>query len=103
MEEVYATEQYIMSMANVAGVDPTVLDNINFDAVATVTGSGRGVPQSIMRTADEVQQLRESRQKAQEEQAQAQQQQAMMAMAGGAVAKGLEKQIGAETATGVMQ
>jgi len=103
MEEVYATEQYIMSMANVAGVDPTVLDNINFDAVATVTGSGRGVPQSIMRTADEVQQLRESRQKAQEEQAQAQQQQAMMEMAGGAVAKGLEKQIGAETATGVMQ
>ena len=56
-----------------------------------------------MRTADEVQQLRESRQKAQEEQAQAQQEQAMIEMAGGAVAKGIEKQIGAETATGVMQ
>jgi hypothetical protein len=103
MEEVYATEQYIASMGNAAAVEPTILDNIDFDAVATITGTGRGVPQSIMRTADEVQQLRESRQKAQEAQAQQQQQQAMMEMAGGAVVKGIEKQIGAEPATGVMQ
>ena len=103
MEEVFATEQYILSLSSMAQVDQTILDNIDFDAVAAVTGTGRGVPQSIMRTAEEVQQLREARQKAQEEQAQAQQEQAMMEMAGGAVAKGIEKQIGAETATGVMQ
>ena len=103
MEEVYATEQYLASMGNAAAVEPTILDNIDFDAVATITGTGRGVPQSIMRTADEVQELRAARQKAQEEQAQQQQQQAMMEMAGGAVAKGIEKQIGAEPATGVMQ
>ncbi len=97
MEEVYATEQYIMSLSNMAQVDQTILDNIDFDAVAVLTGTGRGVPQTIMRTADEVQQLRQSRQKAQEEQAQAQQQQQMMQLAGGAVAKGIENQMGTET------
>lgn len=96
MEEVYATEQYVMSMGNAAAVEPTILDNIDFDAVATITGNGRGVPQSVMRTSDEVAELRKARQKAQEEQAQQQQQQAMMQMAGGAVAKGIEKQIGTE-------
>ncbi|WP_333827718.1 portal protein [Acinetobacter schindleri] len=96
MEEVYATEQYIMSMGNAAAVEPTILDNIDFDAVATITGNGRGVPQAIMRTSEKVQQLRDARQKAQEEQAQQQQQQAMMEMAGNAVAKGIEKQIGTE-------
>lgn len=85
-----------MSMANAANVEPTILDNIDFDAVATITGSGRGVPQTIMRTSEKVQQLRDARQKAREEQAQQQQQQAMMEMAGGAVAKGIEKQIGTE-------
>ncbi|MEG2434181.1 MAG: phage head-tail adapter protein, partial [Acinetobacter sp.] len=58
--------------------------------------NGRGVPQNIMRTADEVKELRDIRQKAQEAQAQQQQQQAMMEMAGGAVAKGMEKQMGTE-------
>ena len=96
MEEVYATEQYVISMGNAAAVEPTILDNIDFDAVATITGNGRGVPQSVMRTSDEVAELRKARQKAQEEQAQQQQQQAMMQMAGGAVAKGIEKQIGTE-------
>ena len=96
MEEVTATEQYVASMASMAQVDQTILDNIDFDAVAVITGTGRGVPQNIMRTADEVQQLRQAKQEAQEKQAQAQQQQSMMEMAGGAVAKGMEKQMGTE-------
>lgn len=97
MEEVMATESYVMSLANIAAVDPSILDNVNFDAVAVVTGNGRGVPQTIMRTADEVKELRDARQQAQEQQQEQQQQQAMMEMAGGAMAKGLEKQIGTET------
>lgn len=97
MEEVYATEQYIMSLSNIAAVEETILDNVDFDAVAVLTGQGRGVPQTIMRTPDKVQKLREARQKAREEQAQAQQQQQMMQMAGGAVAKGIENQMGTET------
>lgn len=96
MEEVTATEQYVMSLSQFAAVDQTILDNVDFDAVAVFVGNGRGVPQNIMRTADEVQELRQKRQKIQEEQAQQQQQQAMMEMAGGAVAKGIEKQVGTE-------
>lgn len=50
-----------------------------------------------MRTADEVKELRDARQQAQEQQQEQQQQQAMMEMAGSAVAKGVEKQMGTET------
>mgnify|MGYP001609067035 FL=1 len=96
MEEVTATEQYVMSLSQFAQADQTILDNVDFDAVAVFVGNGRGVPQNIMRTADEVKELRDMRQKAQEEQAQQQQQQQMMQMAGGAVAKGIEKQVGTE-------
>ena len=103
MEEVMATEQYVASVGQMAAVDQTILDNVDFDAVAVLIGNGRGVPQTIMRAADEVQELRQARQKAMQEQQQAQQQQAMLDKAGGAVAKGIEKQIGTETATGVMQ
>ena len=96
MEEVYATEQYIASLANIAQADKTILDNVDFDAVAALTGSGRGVPQTIMRTAEEVQELRKARQKAQEEQAQAQQQQAMMDKAGDALIQGAAPQLASE-------
>ena len=90
LNEVVATEQFIASLAQMAGVDKTVLDVVNFDAAANVVGKGRGVPQSIMRTDEEVQQLRDERQKAmQEQQQQAMQQQAAQAITG-AAAKGLE-------------
>ncbi len=96
MEEVTATEQYVISLSQIAAVDQTILDNVDFDAVAVLVGNGRGVPQTIMRTAEEVQELRQLRQQKQEEQAQAQQQASMMEMAAGAAAKGIEKQVGTE-------
>ncbi|WFP97513.1 portal protein [Acinetobacter sp. ANC 7201] len=96
MEEVMATEQYVMSMSNMAAVKEDILDNVDFDAVAVITGTGRGVPQNIMRTADKVQQLRQAKQEAQEKQAQAQQQAAMMDKAGDALAKGMAPQIASE-------
>lgn len=96
MEEVTATERYVMSLSNMSQADPSILDNIDFDAVAVVTGTGLGVPQNIMRTADEVQQLRQAKQEAQEKQAQAQQQAAMMDKAGDALAKGMAPQMASE-------
>lgn len=99
MEEVMATEQYVASLGSMAGIEQTVLDNVNFDAVAALLGGGRGVPQTIMRTQEEVQELRESRQKAMQEQQQAQQQQAMMDKVGDVAAKGMESQL----TSGVMQ
>lgn len=99
MEEVTATEQYVATLGQFAQTDQTILDNVDFDAVAIFVGNGRGVPQSIMRTADEVRELRENRQKLQEEQAQAQQQQQMMQAVGNEAAKG----IGQQMTAGVMQ
>lgn len=96
MEEVMATEQYVMSMSNMAAVKEDILDNVDFDAVAVITGTGRGVPQNIMRTADEVQQFRQAKQEAQEKQAQAQQQAAVMDKAGDALAKGMAPQMASE-------
>jgi hypothetical protein len=83
-----------------ASVEPTILDNVDFDAVAVVTGTGRGVPQNIMRTTDEVAQLRQARQKAKEEQEAAQQQQAMqqtiLEKGGDALAQSMGGQLGTE-------
>ena len=93
MEEVMATEQYVASVGQMAAVDQTILDNVDFDAVAVLIGNGRGVPQTIMRTQEEVQELRQARQKAMQEQQQAQQKQAMMDKAGDVIAKGAEHQL----------
>lgn len=103
MEEVIATEQFIASLASVAQIDSTILDNVNFDAVAVVSGTGRGVPASILRSTEEIEELRKMRQEAQQKQAEQQQQQAMQEMAGQAVAKGIEGQIGQQMGIEVMQ
>lgn len=103
MEEVVATEQYIASIANAAQIDNTILDNINFDAAAQIMATGRGVPAAILRSAEEIQDLRKARQEAQEKQAEMQQQQAMQQMAGQAMAKGIEGQMAQQMGTEVMQ
>lgn len=96
MAEVIATEQFVASVGQMALVEPTILDNIDFDAVAVVTGTGRGVPQTIMRTADEVKNLREARQKAKEQQAAQQQQAAIMEKGADALAKNMGGTLGTE-------
>lgn len=96
MAEVIATEQFIASVGQMAAVEPTILDNIDFDAVAVITGTGRGVPQTIMRTSDEVEQLRKARQKAQEEQAAQQQQAAMLEKGADNLMKGMGNQLSSE-------
>lgn len=107
LEEVIATEQYLASMGEIAQIDKTILDNINFDAVAQITGSGRGVPSEILRSSDEVAELRKERQEAEKAQAEQQQQQQMQQMAGeaaqGAIAKGLEGQMEQQMGSEVMQ
>lgn len=96
MEEVMATEQYVASIGQMAAVDQTILDNIDFDAVAVLVGNGRGVPQSIMRTAEEVKELRDARERIAQEQQQAQQQQEILSKAGDVVAKGIEGEMASE-------
>ncbi len=96
MAEVIATEQFVASVGQMAAVEPTILDNIDFDAVAVITGTGRGVPQTIMRTSDEVAQLRQARQKAQEEKEAQQQQAAIMEKGADALAKNMGGTLGTE-------
>ena len=44
-------------------MDKSVLDVVDLDAAANVVARGRGVPQSILRTDEEVDELRTARQK----------------------------------------
>lgn len=96
MAEVIATEQFVASVGQMAAVEPTILDNVDFDAVAVITGTGRGVPQTIMRTSDEVAQLRQARQKAKEQQAAQQQQAAMLEKGADNLMKGMGNQLSSE-------
>jgi len=74
LEEVGAIESSIVSISQMAAVDPTVLDTVDMDAAARQIMEGRGAPASISRSPEAVSQLREQRAQAQQ-QAQQQQQQ----------------------------
>lgn len=77
LEEVANTELFLSSLAGVSQLDPSMLDNVNFDKAINVISSGRGVPDSIIRTPEEVAKLRQARQEAQQQQEQQQQMQQM--------------------------
>lgn len=70
LEEVSAIDNYVASAAQLAAVEPTVLDNINFDEAMRLRGEALGVPTAVRRPADEVRQLRQAREAAQREQMQ---------------------------------
>lgn len=96
LEEVTAIERFMMGLSSVAQIDQTILDNIDFDAVAQVTGMGLGVPTSILRTQDEINAIRQQRQQAQQQAAAQEQVQVMAQPIANAVGKGLESQLTSE-------
>ena len=79
-----------------AAIDQSVLDNIDFDAVAQVTGMGLGVPTSILRTKDEIDQIRQQRQQAQQQAAQQEQAQTLAQPIANALGKGVEAELTSE-------
>ncbi|MQZ32511.1 phage head-tail adapter protein [Acinetobacter haemolyticus] len=97
LEEVTAIERLMAGIASVVQVDPSILDNIDMDAVAQVTGMGLGVPTSILRTKDDIKKIREQRQQAQQQSAAQEQEQAMAQPLANAVGKGLEAELTSET------
>ncbi|WP_284085114.1 portal protein [Acinetobacter haemolyticus] len=97
LEEVTAIERLMAGIASVVQVDPSILDNIDMDAVAQVTGMGLGVPTSILRTKDDIKKIREQRQQAQRQAAAQEQEQAMAQPLANAVGKGLEAELTSET------
>lgn len=78
MAAISAVDRFIGFISNVAGVDPGVLDNLNFDKTAIRYANDLGVPADLIRSDEEKQQMRESRA---EDQRKAQQEQQMMEQA----------------------
>ena len=76
MEESVAIERLYGLAMNVVQVDPTIMDNINHDEAIRLRATLLGVPKSILRGKDEVEELREQRAEQQQAMAQAQEQQA---------------------------
>ena len=75
MEESVAIERLYGLAMNVVQVDPTIMDNINHDEAIRLRATLLGVPKSILRGKDEVEELREQRAEQQQAMAQAQEQQ----------------------------
>ena len=69
MTTVTTIQQYMQQIAGMAQLDPTILDTINFDEIGVLEGRAMGVPETILRPEDEVQQIREARAKQQQAQA----------------------------------
>lgn len=65
-----AEDRFLATVQALAGMDPTVVDNVDFDVVIQNRGSDQGVDPRILRSSDEVAQIRESRMQAQQQQVQ---------------------------------
>lgn len=63
IQDVTAIQRWLGVAANMAGFAPEVLDNINVDEALQIIGERMAVPSSVMRSQEEVAQLREQRQK----------------------------------------
>lgn len=53
----------------IAAIDPSVMDNFNTDEITKILASTNGAPQRILRTEDEIDQIRQGRQQAEQAQA----------------------------------
>ena len=76
MEESVAIERLYGLAMNVVQVDPAIMDNINHDEAIRLRGKLLGVPKTILRSRDEVMEMREQRAEQQAQMAAMQQQQA---------------------------
>lgn len=78
-EELVGVQRTMELLAPFAQIDPTVLDIFDRDALARLTAEVSGVPTPVLRTPDQLEQLRRQRQ---EQEAQAQQLAAVQPLAG---------------------
>ena len=62
IQDVTAIQRWLGVAANMAGFAPEVLDNINVDQALQIIGERMAVPSTVIRSQDEVQQIREERQ-----------------------------------------
>lgn len=76
-----AVEETLGLAGNLAAVYPDVIDNINADEAIRLAANIKGAPEKIMRSEDEVKEIRRQRAEAQQQQMQAEQAAAMAAPA----------------------
>ncbi|MGR3978994.1 phage head-tail adapter protein [Acinetobacter sp. 1207_04] len=96
LEHVTAVQNLMGNVMNLVQIDPTIMDNINLDKAVQVVADGLNVPTSVLRTEEELIQLRQAKQEQQQamqEQQQAQQAQQAMASTGLDIAKEQAKQM----------
>lgn len=70
MNEVYVNEKLLSNTIQAAQVDQTVLDRINMDEIVAMCAQAYGVSSRIVKTDEEVQQIREARAQQQQQQQQ---------------------------------
>ena len=73
MADVPAIEKTMAFMGNLAGINPEIVDNIDFDKALREFGSKNGAPELIFKAEEEVQELRQQRAEQQAQQQQAEQ------------------------------
>lgn len=96
LEWVTSIQNLMMNVSQVAQLDPSVMDNVKLDALVQVCGDGLGVPTSVLRTEEELQQYRQVKQEQQaamEQQQQSQMAQQAIAQTGMDVLKDQAKQM----------
>jgi hypothetical protein len=70
LSEVEGLERLQQYVAGAAQLDPTIIDNIDFDEALRISADVLGVPSKILRSQADVQKLREQKQAAQQQQQQ---------------------------------
>lgn len=82
LEWVTAIQNLMINVSQIAQIDPTVMDNLNTDAMVQVMADALAVPTEAIRTDEEIAQLRQSKQEQQQTMQEQQQQQALMSQVG---------------------
>ena len=73
MSEVFSVQRLYESLAQAAQIDPTVYDIINHEEAARFMASSQDIPEAILRSPDEMEEMRAQRAEAQQVQTQQQQ------------------------------
>ena len=71
MEEAVAVERLYQLAMNIGQVDPAIMDNINHDVAIRTRANLLGVPKTVLRGEDEVEEIRQERAAAQQAQQEA--------------------------------
>ena len=96
MEDVTSIERLFVSVTNTMQFAPDAIDNIDVDASIQIMGDHLGVRSNVLRTPEQIAEIRQAKAQAQQEAAAAQQESALVDKLGGAAAKGLENQMSSE-------